>query len=142
MAFRLRDRGARRRIPRHVAPGGGRSRTLTSRISGCAGGGALAHPRHAHAQPRGKVPRIGFLGNSTEALEANPVGPFREGLRERGYVEGQNLTIEYRWAEGQYERLPALVAELIAVLVAVIVTAGTPAALAVKRALRRLPSSW
>ena len=58
--------------------------------------------------------RIGFLGNSTAALEANLVGPFREGLRDLGDVEGRTVVIEYRWAEGEYERFPALIAELIA----------------------------
>ena len=105
-------------------------------------GSLLAAPLAAEAQPAGKVYRIGFLGNSTEALEANLVGPFREGLRERGYVEGRDLTIEYRWAEGAYERFPALIAELIALKSDIIVTAGTPAALAVKRATTTIPSSW
>ena len=82
----------------------------------------------------GKLSRIGFLGNTTAALEANLVGPFRDGLRELGYVEGQNILIEYRWAEGKYERFPALIAELISRKVDVIVTAGTPATLAVKMA--------
>jgi len=85
------------------------------------------------------VYRIGFLGNSTEPLEANLVGPFREGIRERGYVEGRDLTIEYRWAEGAYERFPALIAELIALKSDIIVTAGTPAALAVKRTTTTIP---
>jgi putative ABC transport system substrate-binding protein len=102
-------------------------------------GALLAAPLAAEAQPTGKVYRIGFLGNSTEALEANLVGPFREGLRERGYVEGRDLTIEYRWAEGAYERFPALIAELIALKVDIIVTAGTPAALAVKRSTTTIP---
>jgi putative ABC transport system substrate-binding protein len=102
----------------------------------------LAAPLAAGAQPAGKVYRIGFLGNSTEALEANLVGPFREGLRERGYVEGRDLTIEYRWAEGAYERFPALIAELIALKLDIIVTAGTPAALASSARPRRSPSSW
>lgn len=102
-------------------------------------GSSLARPGHVLAQAGGKIHRIGFLGNSTEALEANLVGPFREGLRERGYVEGQNISVAYRWAEGQYERLPALVAELIALPVDIIVTAGTPAALAVKRATTSIP---
>ena len=93
----------------------------------------------AEAQQRGKVPRIGFLGNSTAALEENLVGPFREGLRDLGYVEGRNILIEYRWAEGKYERLPALIAELIALKIDVIVTAGTPAALAVKKATTTIP---
>ena len=101
--------------------------------------GLLAAPLAAEAQPAGKVYRIGFLGNSTEAMEANLVGPFREGLRERGYVEGRDLTIEYRWAEGAYERFPALIAELIALKSDIIVTAGTPAAHAVKRTTTTIP---
>jgi len=96
-------------------------------------------PLAAGAQPAGKVYRIGFLGNSTAALEANLVGPFREGLRELGYVEGQNIVIEYRWAEGKYERFPALIAELLAQRVKVIVSAGTPASLAVKKATTSVP---
>jgi len=102
-------------------------------------GSLLAAPLTAEAQPAAKVPRIGFLGNSTAALEANLVGPFREGLRELGYVEGRSILIEYRWAEGKNERLPALIAELIALKVDVIVTAGTPAALAVKKATTSIP---
>jgi putative tryptophan/tyrosine transport system substrate-binding protein len=103
------------------------------------GGAAAAWPLTARAQQAGKVYRIGFLGNSTAALEANLVGPFREGLRDLGYVEGQNILIEYRWAEGDYERFPALIAELIALKVDVIVTAGTPASLAVKKATTSIP---
>jgi putative ABC transport system substrate-binding protein len=102
-------------------------------------GGVLSAPLAAAAQPAGKPHRIGFLGNSTAALEANLVQPFRDGLRELGYVEGRDIAVEYRWAEGQYERLPALVAELIALKVEVLVTAGTPAALAVKRATTTIP---
>ncbi|TAN56304.1 MAG: hypothetical protein EPN19_01200, partial [Betaproteobacteria bacterium] len=68
----------------------------------------------AQSEQGAKPHRIGFLGNSTAALEANLVGPFREGLRELGYVEGRNLLIEYRWAEGNYESLPALIGELLA----------------------------
>jgi putative ABC transport system substrate-binding protein len=96
-------------------------------------------PLAGGAQPTGRVHRIGFLGNSTAALEAHLVGPFREGLRELGYVEGQNIVIEYRWAEGKYERFPALIAELLAQKVEVIVTAGTPASLAVKKATTSVP---
>jgi putative ABC transport system substrate-binding protein len=99
----------------------------------------LAAPLAAGAQEAGKIYRVGFLGNSTAALEANLVGPFREGLRDLGYVEGRNVVIEYRWAEGKYERFPALVAELLALKVDVIVTAGTPAAVAVKRATTTVP---
>jgi putative tryptophan/tyrosine transport system substrate-binding protein len=97
------------------------------------GAAAFAAPLSAVAQDARNLPRIGFLGNSTAALEANLLGPFRDGLRDLGYVEGRNIHIEYRWAEGNYERLPALIAELIAAKVDVIVTAGTPAALAVKK---------
>jgi ABC-type uncharacterized transport system substrate-binding protein len=98
---------------------------------------ALSLP--AAAQQPGKVPRIGFLGNSTAALEANLIGPFREGLRDLGYVEGKNIVIEWRWAEGKYERFPSLIAELIASKVDLIVTAGTPATIALKKATTTLP---
>jgi putative tryptophan/tyrosine transport system substrate-binding protein len=98
---------------------------------------ALSLP--AEAQQRTKIPRIGFLGNSTAALEANLIGPFREGLRDFGYVEGKNIVIEWRWAEGKYERFPALIAELIASKVDLIVTAGTPATIALKKATTTLP---
>jgi putative ABC transport system substrate-binding protein len=106
-----------------------------------AGTGAVlfAAPLAAEAQQAGTVHRIGFLGNSTAAFEANLVGPFSEGLRELGYVEGQNIVIEYRWADGKYERFPALIAELLAQRVEVIVTAGTPASLAVKKASTSVP---
>ena len=93
----------------------------------------------ANAQEGKKVPRIGFLGNSTAALEANLIGPFREGLRDVGYIEGKNIHIEWRWAEGKYERFPTLIAELIASKIEVIVTAGTPASLAVKKATTSIP---
>jgi ABC-type uncharacterized transport system substrate-binding protein len=102
-------------------------------------GGAAAWPLAARAQQSGKMPRIGFLGNSTAALESNLVGPFREGLRDLGYEEGRSILIEYRWADGMYERFPVLIAELIALNVDVIVTAGTPAALAVKKATTSIP---
>jgi putative ABC transport system substrate-binding protein len=100
---------------------------------------AFAMTSAARAQDSAKPHRIGFLGNSTAHLEATLVGSFREGLRELGYEEHRNLLIEYRWAEGKYERFPALIAELIALNVSVIVTAGTPAALAVRKATRTIP---
>jgi ABC-type uncharacterized transport system substrate-binding protein len=104
------------------------------------GGAAVGWPLAARAQqPAAKVPRIGFLGNSTAELEANLVGSFRDGLRALGYEEGRNIVIEYRWAEGKYERFPALIAELVASNVDVIVTAGTPASLAVKTATTSIP---
>ncbi len=102
-------------------------------------GTAAAWPLAARTQQIGKVYRIGFLGNSTAALESNLIGPFRDGLRDLGYEEGRNVTIEYRWAEGKYERFPLLVAELLASKVDVIVTAGTPATLAVQKATSSVP---
>ena len=101
--------------------------------------GILVAPLLTHAQQKGKMYRIGFLGNSTAALEANLVGPFREGLRDLGYEEGQNVVSEYRWAEGKYEHFPTLIAELISRKVDVIVTAGTPATQAVKKATTSVP---
>ena len=103
------------------------------------GGVVAATPLAASAQEARKLPRIGFLGNSTATLEANLVGPFRDGLRDLGYVEGRNILIEYRWAEGNYERFPSLIAELVALKPDVIVTAGTPAAVAVKKATASIP---
>ena len=100
-------------------------------------GVATAWPLVASAQT--KISRIGFMGNSTAALEANLVDAFREGLHELGYEEGRNIVIEYRWADGKYDQFPTLVAELIAAKVDVIVTAGTPAALAVKKATTTVP---
>lgn len=88
---------------------------------------------------QGPMPRIGFLGNSNPALEANLVGPFRDGLRDLGYIEGQSIAIEYRWAEGDYGRFPRLIRELIDAKVEIIVTAGTPATLALKKATTSIP---
>ena len=93
----------------------------------------------AAAQQPKQVPRIGFLGNSTAALEANLIGPFHDGMRALGYIEGQNIAIEYRWAEGKYERFPELIGELVGLKVEIIVTAGTPAAVAVKKAAPTIP---
>jgi putative ABC transport system substrate-binding protein len=107
-------------------------------IAGIAGG-LLATPLDAEAQPAGKVPRIGFLQLNPGA---NPHlrDAFLQGLRDLGYIEGRNVVIEYRSAEGKLERLPALAAELVALKVDVIVTGGgTPTALSAKQATRTLP---
>ena len=98
----------------------------------------LAAPLAAEAQQAAKVARIGYLSPN---LAASPHlrEAFRQGLRDLGYVEGRNVVIEYRDAEGKLERLPALAAELVALKVDVIVAAGTPAALAAKQATRTLP---
>jgi ABC-type uncharacterized transport system substrate-binding protein len=98
----------------------------------------LAAPLAAEAQQATKVARIGYLAPN---LAASPHLPeaFRQGLRDLGYVEGRNVVIEYRDAEGKFERLPALTAELIALKVDVIVAGSTPAALAAKQATRTIP---
>ena len=93
----------------------------------------------AQAEQATKVSRICFLGNSTVELEANLIGPFREGLRSFGYIEGKNISIEWRWAEGRYEKFPALISELIVSKCDIIVTAGTPASLSVKKATSTIP---
>ena len=98
----------------------------------------LAAPLTTGAQAAGKVPRVGFLfyGSSGPSRELDA---FRQGLRELGYVEGQNITVEYRFASGQIERLPELAAELVRLKPDVIVTPGTPASLAAKQATRTIP---
>jgi len=105
---------------------------------GTLAGGLLAAPLAAEAQQAAKVPRIGYLANN---LAVNPHlrEAFRQGLRDLGYVEGRNVVIEYRSAEGKSERLPTLAAELVALDVDVIVAPGTPLALAAKQATRTLP---
>src|SRR5262245_3007723 len=92
----------------------------------------------AHAQQR--MPLIGYLGAETPAAFASRVSAFRQGLGEGGYVEGRNVAIEFRWAEGQHSQLPALAAELVARSVAVIVApGGAPAALAAKSVTTTTP---
>jgi len=86
-------------------------------------GGAVAWPLTARAQ-QPAIPVIGFLGSGLFASYAHYVARFRQGLNETGYVEGQNVAIEFRWAEDQYDRLPALAAELVRRHVAVIVASG------------------
>ena len=101
-------------------------------------GGLLAAPLAAEARQAGKVPRIGYLALNPAA---NPHlhEAFRQGLRDLGYVEGRNVVIESRDAEGKPERLPALAAELVALKVDVLVAQPTVAALAAKQATRTLP---
>jgi putative ABC transport system substrate-binding protein len=100
---------------------------------------SLAWLRAAHAQPAGKVPRIGFVGLPTAENMAVRAEAFRAGLRALGYVEGQNITIEYRWANEDYDRLPVLCADLVGIKVDAIVTHGTPGVLAAKRATSTIP---
>ncbi len=93
----------------------------------------------ADAQQPKKVPRIGYLGNSSPALERDFVDAFRQGLGDLGYAEGHNILIEYRWAEGRYDRFPEFAAELVRLKVDVFLTAGTPGALAAKQATQTIP---
>jgi putative ABC transport system substrate-binding protein len=101
----------------------------------------LLTPLAAGAQHAGKVPRVGFLdpGSSSDPLRQRRFEVFRQSLRELGYVDGQSIAIESRWAEGQYDRCPALAADLIRLRVDVIVVRGGEATKAVQSATRTIP---
>ena len=102
-------------------------------------GGAAAWPLAAHSQQPQEVPRIGVLLPGTSASFAVRAKAFTDGLRDLGYVEGQTMAIEWKWAEDQIERIPELAAELVRANVDVIVTGGTSAATALKSATRTIP---
>jgi putative tryptophan/tyrosine transport system substrate-binding protein len=116
-----------------------RRREFILALGGAAAASAVSWPLAARAQQRG-VPVIGFLNSQSAAPFSHMVAGFRRGLRDAGFLEGQNIAIEYRWAEGRYDRLPALASDLVrqgpAVLVA---TGGEPAALAAKDATQVIP---
>jgi putative tryptophan/tyrosine transport system substrate-binding protein len=103
------------------------------------GGAAVAWPHAMRAQQRAKPARIGYLGLVSASWHTARVTAFRAGLRDLGYVEGKDIVIEFRWAEGQYDRLPELVAELVRLNVDVIVTHAAPGALAAKKATSTIP---
>jgi putative ABC transport system substrate-binding protein len=99
----------------------------------------IAPARFTRAQQPGKITRIGFLSSGSLASSAPLAEAFREGLQELGYVEGKNIIIEYRYAEGRPERLPSLAADLVRLKVDTIVTGGRPSTRAGKQATSTIP---
>jgi putative tryptophan/tyrosine transport system substrate-binding protein len=109
------------------------------KLLGGAAASSVAWPLAARAQPVGKVPQIGFLGMASPPTFATRLEGIRQGLRDYGYIEGTTIIIRYRWAEGRYERLPELAAELVRSNVDLIITHATPGSLAAKRATTTIP---
>ena len=104
-------------------------------------GAVLAAPLAAEAQRAGQVPRVGYIspGSSSDPFRQRRFEGFRQGLHELGYVEGRNVVLEPRWAEGQYARYPVLAADLARLKVAAIVTVGGAATKAAKQVTSTIP---
>ncbi len=99
----------------------------------------LVAPLAAEAQPARKSPRVGFVEAGSRSANQHFVDAFRAGLRELGYIEGQNITVEERWAEGRIERFPDLLRDLLRQKVDVIVQASSPGAVAAKKITATVP---
>ena len=106
---------------------------------GAVAGALVTLPLATEAEQAGAVPRIGYLVVNSAEVSQGPLAAFRQGLRERGWVEGQNIVIEVRYAEGQVDQLPALVAELIRLKVDIIVTTSSATTWAAKDATKSIP---
>ena len=102
-------------------------------------GGVAGWPIAVHGQQLKKIPRVGFLGLTSPAAHAQFLEAFRRGLRDLGYIDGESISVEYRWAEGQYDRLPQLATDLIREKVDLVVTYGSEGALAAKRSITTVP---
>jgi len=103
------------------------------------GGAAVGWPLAGSAQTQPKIPRVGFVFGVTPTTSKHNIEAFRQGLRELGYVEGQTIVLEVRWAEGRSERMQELMSELVGLKVDVLVAASTPAALAAKNVTQSIP---
>jgi putative tryptophan/tyrosine transport system substrate-binding protein len=144
LVIKPQDRqGARAHDPAVLAAAGRRDYPVMDRrvFISCIAISLLAAPLAVEAQPAGKIPQIGFLvaASASDSAYARLIEAFRQGLRDLGYVEGRNIVVEYRYADGKYERLPALAAELVRLKVDVIVSHGTNAPLAAKKATSAIP---
>jgi ABC-type uncharacterized transport system substrate-binding protein len=108
-------------------------------LLGSATAASAAWPLAVGAQTPPKIPRVGFIGGGSPAMAEHTFGAFQQRLRELGYLEGQTIALEVRWAEGRMERIPELVAELVDLKMDVLMAAIGPAALAAKKTTRTIP---